>query len=152
MDLLLPSAASAVEEKQSQLKRAHDHKAHDCTLVEGQTVFVQNFPMGDSWIPAQIVKQAGPLSFIVKLENGRMVKRHQDHIRSRLVESQNSSSDVTGLDRDSDLDFFPPSYGSHSADPPPSRVVARSTSESAEPVPHHTRRFPFRQQKPLNRY
>ena len=114
LDLLLPNAVSAAEEKQSQQKRAHDQKARDRTLVEGQTVFVRNFPMGDSCVPAQIVKQAGPLSFEVKLENGRMVKRHQDHIRSRLVNSsKNSSSDMMGQDSDSNLDFFPPSFGSH---------------------------------------
>ena len=100
LDLLLPSPVSAAEQKQSQQRRAHDQKAHDCTLIKGQTVFVQNFSKGDSWIHAQIVKQAGHLSFIVKLKNGRMVKRHQHHIKSRLVESNNSSSDIMGPDSD----------------------------------------------------
>ena len=44
-----------------------------------ETVSVQNFT-DNTWIPGVIEKQNGPLSYHVKLQDGRMVRRHSDHI------------------------------------------------------------------------
>ena len=41
---------------------------------------MKNFPTGDNWLQGTIVKVSGPLSFQVKLQDGRIVWRHVDHI------------------------------------------------------------------------
>ena len=40
----------------------------------GDSVNVRNFPAGDSWLLGTIVEISGPLSFRVKLEDGRIIR------------------------------------------------------------------------------
>ena len=46
-------------------------------------VYVRGFGNGPRWIPGTIVKVHGSRSFEIKLSDGRMVRRHLDHIRLR---------------------------------------------------------------------
>lgn len=56
---------------------------------------VRNFATGDNWLPGSIVESLGPLSFRVKLVDGRLVRRHIDHILFRLgSHSQQIQSDA----------------------------------------------------------
>ena len=48
-------------------------------------MFVQNFAAGPSWVAGTIIAVCGPLSFDVELRDGRVVKCHIDHVRSRTV-------------------------------------------------------------------
>ena len=152
LDLLFPDPASRVEEKQAQQKRDHDQTARERTFVIGQPVLVRNFPAGDSWIPAQVMKLVGPLSFIVQLENGRQVKRHQDHIRQRLVSSEHSSADILVPDGDLDTESFPLTAQSQPTDSPPARVVAEPSSQSSGSMSDQSRRYPQRQRKAPDRF
>ena len=42
---------------------------------------MKNFGSGQSWLPAEVVKITGPVSFHVRLADGR-TRRHQDHLRA----------------------------------------------------------------------
>ena len=46
-------------------------------------MFVRNFAAGHSWVT--VIAVCVPLSFDVELRDGRVVKSHIDHIRSREV-------------------------------------------------------------------
>ena len=46
------------------------------------------------WLPGKIVKQTGPVSFLVKLEEGRVWRRHINQIRKRF-ENKNSNPTIT---------------------------------------------------------
>ena len=48
---------------------------HDNGPLKLATEFsVKNFPTGDNWLQGAIVKVSGPLSFHVKLQDGRIVR------------------------------------------------------------------------------
>ena len=72
----------------------HDNNARRRTFEEGESVFVRNFRPGRPWIPGHVVRLSGPVSLVVKLTNGYVVKRHQDHVRKRS-ESMESSDHET---------------------------------------------------------
>ena len=106
---MIPQLSSRVEGKQAAQKIVHDKTARDRKFVVGDAVLVRNFPAGDSWIPSTIVDQVGPRSFFVHLENGRQVKRHQDHIRACLLDTAAQASDDTESDDASGTDHSPSS-------------------------------------------
>ena len=44
----------------------------------GDSVFVKYYRHGDKWLPGVIQKNTGPVSFVVKLTDGRVRRCHQD--------------------------------------------------------------------------
>ena len=52
----------------------------------GQAVLCKNFVAGPPWLPGTISEQTGPISFAIRLEDGRLWRRHQDHMRPRWKE------------------------------------------------------------------
>ena len=140
-----------MEEKQAQQKRAHDHGACEHTFVISQPVLVWNFPAGDSWIPAQVMKSAGPLSFIIQLENRHQVKRHQDHIRPQLVSSEQSSSDILP-DSNLKTESFPLTSESQPDASPPAHIVTEPPSQSSDSMSEQTQRYPQRLRKAPDRF
>ena len=57
------------------------------TFEKGETVYAQNFGTGSKWVPAVVQVSTGSVSFLVKLEDGRLVQRHQDHLLRRHIVS-----------------------------------------------------------------
>ena len=80
LDLLKPHTAERVEKKQLQQKRQHDAKAVNREFDVGTTVFVRNYHHGSRWLPGTIQQQTGPVSFRVRLTDGRIRRCHQDQI------------------------------------------------------------------------
>ena len=57
-------------------------------------MYSKNFGQGPKWIPGEIVESTGPVSFLVKLVSGQIIRRHQDHLRFRHHNlSEEASSD-----------------------------------------------------------
>ena len=52
----------------------------------GDAVSVRNCSRGSKWVPGTIIQEAGPLSARVELEDGMVVRRHQDQLISRTTE------------------------------------------------------------------
>ncbi|XP_062501692.1 uncharacterized protein K02A2.6-like [Corticium candelabrum] len=86
LDLLRPDLAAYTYKKQEQQRNDHDKRSRDRTFEVGQLVYVKNFGQGTPWVMATVKERTGPLSFRVMLPDGRMLRRHQDHIRSRQLE------------------------------------------------------------------
>ena len=86
LDLLIPDLSSKVKQRQQAQKSHHDLKIKERTFQAGDTVSVCNFP-GDTWIQGIIDKPSGPPSFYVKLQDGRVIRRHIDHILARSTNS-----------------------------------------------------------------
>ena len=59
----------------------------------GDSVSIKNFPTGDSWLPGTVVKSSGPLSFHVQLQDGRIIRRHIDHIILRSTTTSDEPND-----------------------------------------------------------
>ena len=107
LDLLKPHTADRVEQKQSQQKAHHDARAKSCIFMLGDAVFVKNYGSGLRWLPGKIEQVTGPVSFQVKLDDGRTRRCHQDQIRIRVIapdmppESDDGSLENTSRHRDS---------------------------------------------------
>ena len=46
-------------------------------------MYARNFGTGNTWIPGEITKLNCPVSFVVKCGDGKLIRRHQDHLRHR---------------------------------------------------------------------
>ena len=57
-----------------------ERQKHDI-FSSGDTVLVRNFPVKQGWLCGTVLKAVGPVSFLISFNNGKIVKRHQDHLR-----------------------------------------------------------------------
>ena len=84
--LIHPDLAKNVTDKQADQVAQHDQHAKDRKFEVGQNVMVRNLrTTGPKWIPGTIVKQTGPVSYVVEVEQGQQWKRHVDHLRDVSV-------------------------------------------------------------------
>ena len=93
LDLLIPDMASKMQHKQQNQKYHHDKRSQHWTLKVGDKVSIKNFQARDSWLPGTIVKVSGPLSFHVELQDGRIIRRHVDHILLRSTPTPEEPND-----------------------------------------------------------
>ena len=56
-------------------------------------MYVKDFPNGKDWLPGEVVKIQGPLSYHVQLTDGRTVRRHDDVIRKCILNANRTGSD-----------------------------------------------------------
>ena len=54
-----------------------------------------DFRPGHTWLQGKIVKCSGPVSYKIKLDNGQLVRRHQDHLRRRSTSAFILTDDIT---------------------------------------------------------
>ena len=79
--LLHPDVSKQVHDKQADQIATHDQHTKSRDFNVGQDAMVRNLrPTGPKWIPGTIIKQTGPLSYIVQVEQGIEWKRHVDHL------------------------------------------------------------------------
>ncbi len=72
-----------VLQKQAYDKQRHDTHAAARTFMTGDSAWALHFQGKPKWMPTVIENQLGPLTFTVRLSDGRLWKRHQDHLRER---------------------------------------------------------------------
>ena len=53
------------------------------TLGEGQAMYVKDFRYKKTWMPGTVVDKTGPVSVRIQLDDGSVIRRHQDHVRVR---------------------------------------------------------------------
>ena len=82
-DLLRPPIQDNVLRKQAYDKQRHDTHVAARTFRTGDSAWALNFQGSPTWMPTVIESQLGPLTFTVRLSDGRLWKRHQDHLRER---------------------------------------------------------------------
>ena len=95
--------------KQEALKKNHDIHAKSREFNVGDLVFVKDFPSGKTWLSGSVSEVRGPLSYYVTLLDGRVVRRHVDHIRSRSSQSTSTALTSTAVDGQStEAELTPP--------------------------------------------
>ena len=47
-------------------------------------MYVRNFSTGAKWLIGKVVCDTGPVSYLIVLNDGHLIRRHVDHIRKRL--------------------------------------------------------------------
>lgn len=177
-DQVQPNRSARVETQQSRQKEAHDNHARRRDFEPGEQVYVRNFRPGQCWLPGSVIKSSGPVSFEVKLSNGQIVRRHQDHIRKRSqtesVESNDgNTADLTECtpspvaleevptEEDTAIPAAPTAaMSSTSGDPPPGSLPQEPVNDTpgprdtsaTEPSSSPQRRYPTRLRVPPDRY
>ena len=84
IDILLPGRQNDVTLKQAKMLG----KGSQRTFYAGDPVYVLNFSQNNKqtkWLSGVIMNKQGPLTYIIELDDGRMFKRHTDHIRYRVL-------------------------------------------------------------------
>ena len=93
LDLAVPDIRNKVQKKQQTQKFNHDQRARSRTFQVGDTVNVRNFATGNGWLPGIIEEETGSLSFQIKLQDGRVVRWHIDHIIYRSTSQTTQAPD-----------------------------------------------------------
>ncbi|XP_054737893.1 uncharacterized protein K02A2.6-like [Anastrepha obliqua] len=62
-------------------------------FISGSPVWVRNHSTGPRWIEGLVENQTGPISYEVRLNDSRVIKRHQDQLRSRVA-SEDSDCEI----------------------------------------------------------
>ena len=155
LDFVLPDPTARVEAQQQRQKESHDQHSRTRKFSVNDQVYARNFRSGQAWLPGSILKASGPVSFVVRLSDGREWTRHQDHIRKRLDTSTETecvpegSSLLQGLFTEDDIAMQAESDPVSAPSPTQTLPGSTSVSPSSQPtVP----RYPTRVRVPPDRY
>ena len=86
LDLMKPHTAERVERQQAKQMQKHNAHARERDFDLGERVYVRNYQSGKSWLPGEVQERTGPVSFRVKMQDGRLRRCHVDQMRKRSVE------------------------------------------------------------------
>ena len=110
---------------------------------------VRNFRQGSRWIPGTVVKQNGPLTYLVKVRETQVWKRHIDHLRQMedtprelLKLNEKSAIDENEFASSEADDFIDSATDSHSDE---------TTDTASDPIAADARRYPQRTRLPPDR-
>ena len=93
LDAVKPDLGAKVRAEQCKQKERHDTRAKDSHFEVDDRVFLRDVVQG-IWLPGVISARTGPVSYTVELEDGRIMKRHQDHLRIRTSQPMTSPDDL----------------------------------------------------------
>ena len=105
LDLLYPTVQERVRRRQMAQKISSDSHARIRQFRPGDRVMCRNFAMGPSWLPGIVSECEGNTMVKVKLDDGRMWRRHVDHIIQSGVVTEtdlNSSRQTTSISMEMD--------------------------------------------------
>ena len=88
LDLLHPTVQQSVSQHQQAQKLHHDKTSLEREFGVNDSVYVRNFGRGEKWIPGEIVKSTGPVSYKVKTNDGLLVRRHADQIKVTCADQE----------------------------------------------------------------
>ena len=108
LNLLKPDIQSTVQTRQFHQKLSRDVHCKDRQFCTGDSVFSTNFGRGPEWLPGVIDVVKGPVTYLVRLTDDRIVKCHVDHIRVCSPGQANATYDDIsfGLTTTSDETYF----------------------------------------------
>ena len=148
LDLLQPNLGNRVRDKQAQQKTVHDYHARERVIKTGDLVYAKDFRKLKSWIPGTVVKKTGPVSAEIQLEDGQIIRRHQDHLRIRTdvpeMTIANGLDDIqlpTGDENHEEQPEAEVRAGNHAGQPEEPDVEVEAVQEHRR-QPHRDRRPP----------
>ena len=68
--------------RQKQRSQMIDRTARSHEFGVGDSVLCKNFAQGVNWLEGMIAAQSGPVTYLVELIDGRIVRRHVNHVIS----------------------------------------------------------------------
>ena len=145
--LMVPDIGNHVRDRQATQKQHHDARSRSREFQLGSKVTVKDSCNPSRWLPGVVLKQRGPLSYLIRLDTGQVWRKHVDHIKQIDVDIPEDSSEIV----------HPPSMNSA---PVPHTTCALDRSSTTQNVseesveasiPPETRRYPVRQRKPVDK-
>ena len=98
LDLVRPKISDRVMAKQTLQKSAHNYHARDREIQVDDPVYAKDFRHPKTWISGTVVEKTGPVSAQVLLNNGKVIRRHQDHLRIRTDPDPNQPANIESQD------------------------------------------------------
>ena len=98
-----PNVEESVRLHQEYKKLNHDKRAKYRKFEVENAVYACNIAPGEKWLLGRVTKALGPVSYTIALEDGRIVRKHVDQLRTKqnstpkgktLVSSQASKYDT----------------------------------------------------------
>ena len=130
LDLTHPAVEGKVLDQQSKSK---DYRGgSDRIFHVGDTVCAMNFGGTPKWLTGVLEEKLGPLTFTVRLPDGRVWKRHVDHIKSRSPnEESNISAETLPRQTYVPVTMQPSSDGANicAQPPPPSPALVNTDTD-----------------------
>ena len=83
MNLIRETTLEKTLRTQTRQKDHHDQTARERSVQIGDCVNVTNFGRGATLLAGTIVEKTGPLTYHIQLTDGRVVRRHIDHLQVR---------------------------------------------------------------------
>ncbi|XP_063285531.1 uncharacterized protein K02A2.6-like, partial [Pelobates fuscus] len=81
LDRLHPDLTTELQEKQELQFNTNYNASTVRVFAPDSDVYVRNYVSGPKWIPAKVLMATGPLSYKVRIPDGRILRRHVDQIR-----------------------------------------------------------------------
>jgi hypothetical protein len=129
--IVKPDFRAKVIEKQAAQKRYHDRNVKARQFEMHDKVLVSNYSgRGDKWLPGVVIEITGPVSYKVKLDDERIVKRHVDQIRGTKVEFSQEKI----VDSDTWINDSPAPYTASSSESIMPSVIGSGDSIVERPV------------------
>ena len=141
LTLIQPDVERRVREKQAAQKHQHDQHARERSFAIGQKVMVKNLRPGPAWIPGEITKQLGPVTFSVLIRDGQTWKRHVDHLKA-LGDHCLQGNSSNELEESAEFMDIMPNSDTHQ--PTESAQQATTTSNTSPRYPTRNRHPPDR--------
>ena len=95
LNLLLPNIADKVQCNQSLQKQTHNYHARDRQLQIDDLVLAKNYGQGPPWIPGNVLKQLGAVTFVVELTYGTIICHHLDQLKLNMTNQAQSESEYS---------------------------------------------------------
>lgn len=86
LDHVRPNLNKSVKKQQSSMKARSDKRKKQREYDLLDSVIIKNFAAGPIWLHGQIVEILTESMYVIELNDGRLVRRHVDHIRKTEVE------------------------------------------------------------------
>ena len=83
LDLIYPEIGRKVRGSQMSQKQRRDLHVKERAMMEGDKVYARNFGQGSKWVPGVVRQSNSPTMHEVVLKDGRIWRRHQDHLIQR---------------------------------------------------------------------
>ena len=146
LDLLRLTVQVTVENKQAQQKQNHDVHTKQRDLFVGTPIIAKNFTSNPQWLPGVIIDRVAPLTYSIQLHNGRIWRRHIDHIIVTSSEDQETQRSAPQSPHEESCDDWSDTYSDNINIMPPNdqAVTSPLTTEGGHRYPTRTRRPPQR--------
>ena len=104
LDQVIPDLTMHVQDVQDSQKHYHDKHTRCQNFSLGDRVLVHNYAGSPCWLPGIVKTVLGPVSYQVKLKDGRLWKRHLD----QLLLDQSNQTDESQVEDVIDLALSEP--------------------------------------------